>query len=110
MAFVKDFQAFQQYNNDYCGSLQNTHSEGGHVVLGGDHSDGADDGPWHGPVSVDSWMCPSAYICMVTHTRLSDRTVWKTVWDNQVVMAMQMQQDCRQIFIFAGRACRDTSS
>eukprot|EP00090_Calanus_glacialis_P045884 TRINITY_DN8764_c0_g1_i5.p1 TRINITY_DN8764_c0_g1~~TRINITY_DN8764_c0_g1_i5.p1 ORF type:complete len:888 (-),score=166.51 TRINITY_DN8764_c0_g1_i5:697-3360(-) len=81
MAFVKEFEAFQQHNNDYSGSGQNSQSFPD--VVGGV-------GPEYGPMAVDSWGCPSAYICMVSETRLSDRIVWKTIWENQVELVVTL--------------------
>jgi len=83
MAFVRDFESFQQYNNDYNRSGQNTQSIPD--VVGGS-------GDSYGPVCVDSWMSPSAYICMVSHTRLSDLSVWRNIWDNQVDLVVTILQ------------------
>ena len=45
----------------------------------------ATSGPEYGPIAVDSWGSPSAYICMVSKTvHMADRLVWKTIWENQV--------------------------
>ena len=42
-------------------------------------------GTEYGPIAVDSWGSPSAYICMVSNTvHMADRLVWKTIWENQV--------------------------
>ena len=62
LAFVKDFEAFQQSNNEFSGT------GGGGVVV----------------AHVDSWEAASAFICVLSSSPLSDRGVWRTIWEAQV--------------------------
>ena len=66
LAFVKDFEAFQQSNNEFSGSGA-ARPEAGTVVA-----------------HVDSWEAASAFICVLSASPLSDRTVWRTIWEAQV--------------------------
>ena len=38
----------------------------------------------YGPVTIDSWRCPCAYVCMVGESLLSNWRAWRNVWENQV--------------------------
>ena len=61
MAFVKDFETFQQTGNEWRGA-------GGELVTS----------------SVDSWERAAAYLVITSTLPLSDRAVWRHVWDGQV--------------------------
>lgn len=65
MAFVKDFEAFQRSNNDFSGT------EAGAVVA-----------------HVDSWQAAAAFICVLSSGPLSDRSVWRTIWEAQVELLL----------------------
>ena len=60
MAFVKDFEAFQQNGNEWRGTSE--------LVT----------------CSVDSWEKAGAYLVITSSLPLSDRAVWRHVWDSQV--------------------------
>ena len=60
MAFVKDFEAFQQNGNEWRGTSE--------LVT----------------CSVDSWEKAGAYLVINSSLPLSDRAVWRHVWDSQV--------------------------
>ena len=60
MAFVKDFETFQQNGNEWRGA-------GGELVTS----------------SVDSWEKAGAYLVITSSLPLSDRAVWRHVWDSQ---------------------------
>ena len=38
----------------------------------------------YGPVTIDSWRCPCAYVCMVGESLLSNWRAWRNIWENQV--------------------------
>lgn len=61
MAFVKDFETFQQTGNEWRGA-------GAELVTS----------------SVDSWERAAAYLVITSTLPLSDRAVWRHVWDGQV--------------------------
>ena len=64
MAFVKDFEAFQQSNNEF------SRSGGGGAAAVVAH--------------VDTWEAANAFICVLSSSPLSDRGVWRTIWEAQV--------------------------
>ena len=37
---------------------------------------------------VDSWEAAAAYICVLSSSPLSDRTVWRTIWEAQVELLL----------------------
>lgn len=65
LAFVKDFEAFQRSNNEFRGT------EAGAVVA-----------------HVDTWEAASAFICVLSSSPLSDRSVWRTIWEAQVELLL----------------------
>jgi len=79
MAFVKDFEAFRQYDPDYSRAEEFQDAAGP-----------ADGGPGEGPISVESWHRPAAFLCLASPAPLSDRAVWRTVWDSQVELIVTM--------------------
>ena len=38
----------------------------------------------YGPVIIDSWRCPCAYVCMVGDSLISNWRAWRNIWENQV--------------------------
>ena len=67
LAFVKDFEAFQQQDNDLrCSDL----------------------------TSIDSWEKAGAYIAMFSPVPLSDRNVWRQIWDSQVELVITFISSC----------------
>ena len=70
MAFVKDFETFQQTGNEWRGA-------GGELVT----------------CSVDSWERAAAYLVISSTLPLSDRAVWRHVWDGQVELLITFLSD-----------------
>ena len=69
LAFVKDFEAFQQQDNDVrCSELTS--------------------------LTIDSWEKAGAYLAMFSPCPLSDRNVWRQIWDNQVELVITFISSC----------------
>ena len=63
----------------------------------------------YGPIAVDSWTSPSAYICMVSNTvHMADRLVWNNIWDNKV--RSQMNNTYKVNTLHPGATCCHSSS
>ena len=39
---------------------------------------------------MESWHRPAAFLCLASPAPLSDRAVWRTVWDSQVELIVTM--------------------
>eukprot|EP00090_Calanus_glacialis_P045882 TRINITY_DN8764_c0_g1_i1.p1 TRINITY_DN8764_c0_g1~~TRINITY_DN8764_c0_g1_i1.p1 ORF type:complete len:894 (-),score=170.55 TRINITY_DN8764_c0_g1_i1:336-3017(-) len=82
MAFVKGFQAFPPHNTDYRGKANSFADVG---------DGGSCDS--YGPVTIDSWRCPCAYVCMVGDSLISNWRAWRNIWENQIELVVTFPQE-----------------